>query len=87
MVGSGVGENEETGLHKSLLDLVSEGTRSVTSGDSLSASVSSELEDGSLSLGLGGDDADVGGVLDGDDDPGGELELLPSLADVDQVDT
>jgi hypothetical protein len=39
--------------------------------------VGGELEDGALAVGTGGDDADVGRVLDGDDDAGGQDNLLP----------
>lgn len=39
-----------------------------------------ELEDSALSVGTGGDDTHVGGVVDGDDDAGGEDNLLPVVA-------
>lgn len=35
----------------------------------------------------GRDDTNVGGVLDGGENSGGEDDLLPGLADVDDVDT
>mgnify|MGYP001462774407 CR=1 FL=1 len=44
-----------------------------------------ELEDGAHAVGAGGDGDDVLGVLDGDDDAGGEHELLPGLGKVDHV--
>jgi len=87
VIGAGVGEDQQTWLEESLLDLVSEGSRGVTSGNGVSASVSSKLQDGSLSLRLGRDNADIGGVLDGHNNSGCKLELLPGLADVDQVNT
>ena len=36
-----------------------------------------ELEDGTLTVGTGRDNAHVGRVVDGDDDTGGEDNLLP----------
>jgi hypothetical protein len=39
--------------------------------------VSSELEDGTLTVGAGADAGDVGGVVDGYDDAGREDNLLP----------
>lgn len=36
-----------------------------------------ELEDGTLAVGTGGDDTDVGGVVDSDDDAGCEDDFLP----------
>lgn len=36
-----------------------------------------ELEDGTLTVGTGGDDTDVGRVVDGGDDTGGQDNLLP----------
>ena len=36
-----------------------------------------ELEDGTLTVGTGRDDTDVGGVVNGSDDTGGQDNLLP----------
>jgi len=49
--------------------------------------VLAELDDGSLSIRSGGHDDDVGGVLDAGDDTGGQLDLLPGLIKVDEVDS
>jgi hypothetical protein len=56
------------------------------SRDGVGAGVLRELEDGALAVGARGLDDDVLRVLDGDDDPRRELELLPCLAKVDDVD-
>jgi hypothetical protein len=39
--------------------------------------VGGELEDGTLTVRAGRDDADVGGVVNGDDDASGQDNLLP----------
>ena len=86
VVGPWVGEDEQAGLAEGGLHLVGEGTRGVPPGDGVGAGVLRELEDGALAVGAGGLDDDVLGVLDGDDDPRRELELLPCLAQIDDVD-
>jgi hypothetical protein len=48
--------------------------------------VGSKLQDGSLSVGPGADDDDIGRVLDGCDHTGGKNDFLPGLSDVDDVD-
>lgn len=87
MIGSWVGEDKQAGLAEGGLHLVGEGTRGMPSSDCIRAGVLRELEDGALAVGAGRLDDDVLGVLDGDDDPCRELELLPCLAKVDDVDT
>jgi len=59
--------------------------------DLTSADVLGELQEGALSVGRStslreGNRDDVLGVLNGDKDAGGELELLPGLAEVNEVD-
>jgi len=49
--------------------------------------MSGKFQDCSLSVGTGTDNDDIGGILDRCNDTGGENELLPSLANVDNVDT
>ena len=39
-----------------------------------------ELEDSTLTIGTGGDNTDVGGVVNSGDDTGGEDDLLPVKA-------
>ena len=49
-------------------------------------SVGGVLEDGAVAVGAGRDDTDVVRVLDSSNDTGSENELLPGLANVDDVD-
>ena len=60
-------------------------TWSVSSGQGLAAGVLGELKNGPLSVRSRGDDGDVLRVLDGTDNPGGHLKLLPSLSEVKDV--
>jgi hypothetical protein len=66
--------------------VVSKGTGGKSSGDGGGADVGSKLQDGSLSVGPGTDDDNIGGVLDGCDDTGGKNNFLPGLSNVDDVD-
>jgi len=85
MIDSGIGDDEESGLSEGALVLVSERTGGVSAGNWGSSGLGGELEDGSLSLGLARDDGDISWVLDGSDGSGGEHELLPGLAEVEDV--
>ena len=60
-------------------------TWSVSSGDRGGAGGSRVLENGALDLWPRSDDANVGRILDGDDRASGENQLLPSLAQIDDV--
>ena len=86
MVSPWVSKDEQARLAEGGLELISEGTRGVPPSDGMSASVLSELEDSTLAIGAGGLDNYVLRVLDGNDNPRRELELLPCLAKVDDVD-
>jgi hypothetical protein len=77
-VGAGVGHDDEAGLLERAGDVVGEATGGEATSDGGGAGVGGELEDGALTVGTGGDDADVGWVVDGDDDAGGEDNLLPT---------
>jgi hypothetical protein len=77
-VGARVGNDDQAGLLEGTGDVVGERTGGEATGDGGSTSVGGELEDGTLSVGTGGDDADVRRVVDGDDDTGGEDDLLPA---------
>lgn len=76
-VGAGVGDDDQTGLLERPGDVVGEGTGGEATGNGDGTSVSGELEDGTLTIGTGGDDTDVGGVVNSGDDTGGEDDLLP----------
>ena len=82
-----ISNNQKTGLHKLLLDLIGESTRGETTRDSLNASKVGELKDGPLSELTGGDDGDILGLVDGDDGTGSQHQLLPGLLEVDDVAT
>ena len=76
-VGAGVGNNDETGLLERAGDVVGEVTGGEATGDGGGTGVGGELQDGTLTVGTGRDNADIGGVVDGGDDTGGQDDLLP----------
>lgn len=76
-VGAWVGDDDQAGLLEGTGDVVGEVTGGETTGDWGGTGVGGELEDGTLSVRAGGDDGDVGGVVDGGDDTGSEDNLLP----------
>lgn len=87
VVDTGVGDNDDTGLLERTGDVVGEGTGGESASDGGGTGLSGELENGTVTVLATGDDTDVGGVLDGGEDTGGENDLLPGLADVEKVDT
>lgn len=76
-VGAGVGDDNQARLLERAGDVVGEATGGETTSDGLGAGVGSELEDGTLTVGTGRDDTDVGGVVNGSNDTGSEDDLLP----------
>ena len=60
MVCPRVGDDEKSGFLERLLDLIGECARSVSAGDGSGAGRSSELQDSTLSVWPGGDDAHIG---------------------------
>jgi len=87
VVSDGVSDDQEARLNEALLGLVGESTRSEAGTNVGAASVGGELEDSALADLASRDDNDVLRVLDSDDDTSSEAELLPGLADVDDVNT
>lgn len=87
MVNPGVSDDDHSGLLERSGDVVSEGTGGESASDSLGTGEGAVLEDGTVTVGSGRDNTDVVGVLDGSEDTGSKNELLPGLADVDNVDT
>ena len=77
VVGAGVRDDDQARLLEGARDVVGQRTGGEATGDGGGAGVVGELEDGALAVGTGGDDADVGGVVDGGDDAGREDDLLP----------
>ena len=78
-VGARVRDDDETRLFEGARDVVGEVAGGEATGDGGGAGVRGEFEDGALAVGAGGDDGDVGGVVDGDDCSGGEDELFPGV--------
>lgn len=76
-VGAGVGNDDQTGLLERAGDVVGEVTGGETTGDGGGTGVGGELEDSTLAVGTSGDDTDVGRVVNGSDDTGGQDNLLP----------
>lgn len=76
-IGTGVGNDDETGLLERAGDVVGEVTRGEATGNGDGTGVVGELQDSALSVRASGDNADVGGVVDGCDDTGSEDNLLP----------
>ena len=77
VVGTGVGNDNEAGLLERAGDVVGEATGGEATGNSDGSGVGGELQDGTLTVGTGRDDANIGGVVDGGDDAGSENDLLP----------
>jgi len=78
-IGARIGDNDETGFLERACDVVGEVTWGETTSNWGSTSVSGELQDSALAIGTGGDDTDIGGVVDGCDDTGSEDDFLPEL--------
>lgn len=76
-VGAGVGNDDQTGLLERAGDVVGEVTGGETTGNGGGTGVRGELEDSTLAVGTSGDDTDVGRVVNGSDDTGGQDNLLP----------
>lgn len=86
VVDARVGDDNQARLLERAGDVVGEVARGEAAGDGLRASVGRKLEDGTVAVRAGRDDADVVRVLDRGNDTRGEDNLLPGLANVDDVD-
>jgi len=87
VVDTRVGDDDDPGLLERSGDVVGERTRGESSSNGLSTGEPSVLQDSSVTVGTSGDDTDVVGVVDGGEDSGSKDDLLPSLSDVDDVDS
>lgn len=87
VVDTGVGNDNHTGLLERAGNVIGKVTGGETTGNGLSASERGVLEDGTVTVRAGRDDGDVVGVVNGREDTGGEDNLLPGLANVEDVDT
>lgn len=77
-VGARVGDDDQTGLFERACDVVREVAGGEAAGDCDGAGVRGEFEDGTLTVGTGGNYANVSGVVDGGDYAGCEDDFLPS---------
>lgn len=87
VVNSGVGDDDQSGLLERSGDVVGERTGGESSSNGLSTGESGVLQDGSVTVRSGTDDANIVGVLDGSEDSSSEDDLGVGLADVNDVDT
>ncbi len=76
-VGAGVSYDDEAGFLEGAGDVVREVTGGETTCDSDCSGVCSKLQDSTLTIGTGGDDTDVGWVVNSCDDTGSKNDLLP----------
>jgi hypothetical protein len=81
-VGAGIRDDDEAGLLERARDIVGKATGGEAAGNSDSSSVGSKLEDSTLAVGSSRDGANIGGVVNGDDNSGGEDNLLPTRKSV-----
>jgi hypothetical protein len=87
VVDTGVSDNDHSGLLERSSNVVGEVTGGESAGNGLSTSETGKLEHGSVTVRSGRDDGNVVRVLNGGEDTGGKDELLPGLAEVEDVDT
>ena len=76
-VGAGIGDNDQTWLLERASDVVGEVTGREATSNGNGSSMSSELEDSTLTVRTGGDDTDISWVVDSCDDAGCEDDFLP----------
>lgn len=82
-IGTGISDDDQTGLLERSGDVVGEGTGGEATCDRGGTGVGSELENGTLTIGTGGDDTNVGRVVNGDDDTSSKDNLLPENKQLD----
>jgi len=87
VVRTGISGDEKTGLSETLLDLVSEGTGSVTTSNGLDTKELGKLEDGTLTVLTRGNNNNVTGVLNAGYHTSSKHKLLPGGLHVDDVHT
>lgn len=87
MVDTRVGDDDESGLLEGTGDVVGEITGCETTSDRLGTSVCRELQDRTLSVRASRNDTDIMGVLNCSNHTSREDNLLPGLADVNDIDT
>lgn len=76
-VSTGVGNDDQAWLLERASDVVGEVTGREATSNSDSSGMSSELEDSTLAVRTGGNDANISRVVDSCDDAGCENDFLP----------
>jgi len=87
VVSAGIGDNQQTWLTESSLDLVSECSWCEPASNGCSTSGRGKLQHSTLAVWAGRDDTHIGWVLDGSNGTGSQEQLLPCLAQVQNVHT
>jgi len=82
-----VGDDDDPRLFEGASDVVGEISGSETASNGLCSGISSIFQDGTVPVWSGGDHADVVGIFDGCNYASSENELLPSLSNVEDVNT
>lgn len=77
-VGAWVGDNDEPGFFEGAGDVVGEIARGEPTSNGDGTRVGGKLENGTLTVGAGRDDGDIGRVVDSCDDAGCQDNLFPS---------
>lgn len=85
MINTWVRNNKESGFLERLLDLISKTSRTETSEDGGRSSVSSELQEGTLSVRTGRNDDDIGGIFNSRDGTSSQEKFLPGFFQVDDI--
>ena len=76
-ISARIGNDDDAGLLERASDVVGKVTGGEATGDGGGSGVRGELEDCALAVWTGGDDGDVGWVVDCDEHAGCEDDLLP----------
>jgi hypothetical protein len=76
-IGTRIRDDDKAGFFEGARDIIGEVTRGETTGDGYGSGVCGELEYGSLAVRAGGDDANVGWIIDCRDDAGCENNFFP----------
>ena len=86
-ISAGVGDDDQSGLLERAGDVVGEVTGGETTSNGGGTSVVGKLQDSTLTVSTGRDGNNIRSVGDGSNDAGSENNLLPGLANVDDVNT
>jgi hypothetical protein len=87
VINSWIGNDNQSWFPETGLGVIGETTWGESTVHRGSLNELGAFDGGSLSNIFGGNDANIGGVIDGGDDSSGESDLLPHLGDVENVGT